>query len=138
MPPYDHAKLVYCIKGEVMDVALDLRVGSPFYKKYISINLDARKGNMIYMPSGIAHGFCTNKSSATLVYNTTTIYNPKKDTGIRWDTAGISWPIKKPRMSIRDLSLIDFKNFNSPFIFKKESVWKFLLQVEQDLLVEIL
>ncbi len=121
IPPHDHAKLVYCIKGEVMDVALDLRIGSPSFKKYITINLDSKKGNMIYMPTGIAHGFCTNKSAATLVYNTTTIYNLKNDSGVRWDSAGISWPIKKPLISARDLSLNNFKDFISPFKFKEKT-----------------
>ncbi len=121
MPPYEHAKLVYCLKGVVMDVSLDLRVGSPFYKKHISINLDAKKNNMVYIPPGVAHGFCSIKSDSTLVYNTTTVYNPKKDSGVHWDSAGISWPIKKPIISERDLNLINLKNFKSPFIFKKEN-----------------
>ena len=122
MPPYDHAKLIYCTDGEVMDVALDLRVGSPFYGKYISINLNSKKGNMIYIPSGVAHGFCTLENTSTLVYNTTTIYNPNQDNGIRWDTANISWPIKDPHLSDRDLQLQDFKNFKSPFVFNREII----------------
>jgi dTDP-4-dehydrorhamnose 3,5-epimerase len=116
-PPYDHAKLIYCTNGEVIDVALDLRIGSPYYGKHISIILNAKKCNMIYIPSGFAHGFCSLSNTSTLVYNTTTVYDSNKDTGVRWDTAGISWPIKKPNLSNKDLQLQDFKNFNSPFVF---------------------
>ena len=116
-PPCDHAKLIYCACGEVMDVALDLRVGSPFYGKYISINLNAKKGNMIYIPSGFAHGFCSLQNNSILIYNTTTVYNPNKDTGIRWNTADIAWPIKNPLLSTKDMQLQDFKKFKSPFVF---------------------
>ena len=122
MPPYDHAKLVYCVYGEVLDVALDLRVGSPSYGKYLSIKLSPKKGNMIYIPNGFAHGFCNLKNNSILVYNTTTVYNPKKDTGLHWDTAGISWPVKKPVLSKRDLLLPNFKDFKSPFVFDGDIV----------------
>jgi dTDP-4-dehydrorhamnose 3,5-epimerase len=117
-PPYDHDKLVYCIYGEVFDIALDLRIGSPFYGEHISINLNAKKRNMIYIPSGFAHGFCSLIHNSILIYNTTREYNPSKDTGIRWNTAGIEWPIKNPYISDRDLQLQDFKKFKSPFVFK--------------------
>jgi dTDP-4-dehydrorhamnose 3,5-epimerase len=121
-PPHDHAKLVYCTNGEVMDVALDLRIGSPHYGKFISIILNAKKCNMIYIPSGFAHGFCSLKNTSTLVYNTSSIYDSNNDSGVRWDTADIPWPIKKPNLSDRDLQLPDFKNFTSPFVFDGESV----------------
>lgn len=120
IPPYDHAKLIYCVYGEVLDVALDLRVGSPFYGKYVSIKLSAKKSNLLYIPNGFAHGFCNLKDNSILVYNATTVYNPKKDMGVRWDTVGISWPIKKPLISKRDLELPNFKNFKSPFVFNGE------------------
>lgn len=122
LPPHDHAKLIYCTEGEVLDIALDLRVGSPFYGKYISIKLKAKKGNMIYIPSGFAHGFCSLKNSSTLIYNTSTVYNPKKDIGLRWDSADISWPIKNPYLSDRDLKFPKFKDFISPFIYDGSSI----------------
>lgn len=118
-PPYDHAKLIYCIAGEVMDAVVDLRLGSPTYGQNYSTILSEKKGNMIYIPQGVAHGFCTTNEAATLVYNATTEYNPSHDAGIRWDTAGISWPVDKPHMSDRDLNLPTLSNFDSPFIFDK-------------------
>ena len=59
LPPHDHAKLVYCVAGSVLDVAFDLRIGSPTYGKAVMLELSAKKGNMIYLPKGLAHGFCT-------------------------------------------------------------------------------
>ena len=119
-PPYDHAKLIYCIVGEVMDACVDLRLGSPTYGKNYCTTLSANKGNMIYIPQGVAHGFCTTNEAATLVYNVTTVYNPSYDAGIRWDTAGISWPVDEPHMSDRDLNLPTLSDFVSPFIFNAD------------------
>lgn len=87
---------------------------APTFKEF---GLKSKQGNMIYIPSGFAHGFCTLNKTSTLVYNTSTIYNPNKDNGIRWDTANISWPIENPKISDRDLQLQDLKNFISPFVF---------------------
>ena len=122
IPPKDHAKLIYCILGEVVDIVLDMRVGSPSYKKYVSIKLSAQKGNMIFIPKGLAHVFCTISKKSTLVYNTTTVYDKKRDSGIRWGSAGIKWPIKNPIISERDLNLQVLKNFINPFVFDKNLV----------------
>jgi dTDP-4-dehydrorhamnose 3,5-epimerase len=89
-PPHDHAKLVYCIAGRVLDVGVDLRRGSPTYGQHLKIELNAEFGNMIYLPPGIAHGFLTIADTATLVYNVTSMHVPEADTGIRWDSAGVS------------------------------------------------
>tara|TARA_B100001093_G_C26774255_1_gene991589 strand:- start:416 stop:982 length:567 start_codon:yes stop_codon:yes gene_type:complete len=120
LPPYDHVKLVYCISGNVKDVVVDLRIGSPTYGKHLSINLSDNKRNMIYIPRGMAHGFCTISKTSTLVYKTSTIHNPDKDTGIKWDSAGISWPNINQIISDRDKSFLSLKELNSPFKFKKE------------------
>ena len=119
LPPDDHTKLVYCTAGEVLDVVLDLRIGSPTYCKLFPTTLNAETGNMMYIPPGVAHGFCTPHQPATLVYNQTTVYNQKNDTGIHWNSAGISWPIKNPQLSERDLSFLSLDDFISPFIFEK-------------------
>ena len=115
IPPHDHVKLVYCIKGSVEDVVLDLRVGSPTYGETITLELSARKGNMIYLPKGLAHGFCTPSEPATLVYNVSSVYVPAADSGIRWDSVCVHWPIKTPLLSDRDRSFPTFDEFKSPF-----------------------
>jgi len=116
-PPYDHAKLVYCTAGRVLDVGVDLRRGSPTYGQHLKVELSAETGNMVYLPPGIAHGFLTIADSATLVYNVTSMYEPIADTGIRWDSAGIEWPVDTPQVSERDSRLPTLGAFDSPFDF---------------------
>jgi dTDP-4-dehydrorhamnose 3,5-epimerase len=115
LPPHDHAKLVYCTAGEVMDVAVDLRVDSPTFRQFVCLTLSADQGNMIYLPPGLAHGFYTLSDSATLVYNVTTVYAPSHDAGIRWDSVGIPWPDQDPRVSERDHGFVAMEVFDSPF-----------------------
>lgn len=117
LPPHDHAKLVYCIAGRVLDVALDLRKGSPTYGQHISVEMSADQANMLYLPPGLAHGFSTYDEPATLVYNVTSVYNPESDTGIVWDSAGIHWPCPKPIVSSRDKSFTNLSTFNTPFLY---------------------
>ncbi|MEX0383158.1 dTDP-4-dehydrorhamnose 3,5-epimerase [Spiribacter sp. 1M153] len=117
LPPHDHAKLVYCVAGRVLDVALDLRKGSPTYGEHIILDLSAEQGNMLYLPPGIAHGFSTYAEPATMVYNVTSVYHPESDTGIRWDSAGIEWPQKTPNLSERDRGFPKLSTFDSPFSF---------------------
>jgi len=119
LPPNDHVKIVYCISGIVKDIVVDLRLGSPTYGKHLSIDLSSKRGNMIYIPKGMAHGFCGLSKFSTLVYKTSTVHSPKKDTGIRWDSAGISWPNRTKIISKRDRSFLALKDFKSPFKFKK-------------------
>ena len=119
LPPYDHIKLVYCLSGSVMDAVVDLRLGSPTYLQHLTIELSFDKGNILYIPKGLAHGFCTLSRSSTLVYKASTVYNSKKDTGIRWDSAGITWPKGKPKISDRDKKFITLKDFKSPFKYNK-------------------
>jgi dTDP-4-dehydrorhamnose 3,5-epimerase len=114
-PPHHHAKLVYCVAGRVMDVAVDLRVGSPTYGRHAVVELSMERGNAIYLPSGFAHGFYVPEGEATLVYNVTTGYAPESDAGIRWDSAGIAWPAAAPVVSDRDAGFPALAEFVSPF-----------------------
>lgn len=118
LPPHDHAKLVYCIVGRVLDVAVDLRVGSPSYGQCVTLELSAERGNMIYLPSGLAHGFCTQDQPATLVYNVTSVYQRESDAGIRWDSVNIPWPLTNPLLSERDQSFSTLAAFDSPFAYQ--------------------
>ena len=116
-PPHDHEKLVYCIDGVVLDVVVDLRVGSPAYGKHVMIELTADKANMIYIPRGLAHGFYVTTQSATMLYKVSTQYAQSHDTGILWNSAGIDWPDDNPVLSSRDQSFSTFNDFESPFLF---------------------
>ena len=116
-PPHDHAKLVYCVQGSVMDVALDLRRGSPTFGQHLMLELSAQNGHMLYLPPGLAHGYCTTSEPALMVYKVTTTYAPNHDTGLAWDSANIDWPIKDPIMSERDRSFGTLAEFDTPFVF---------------------
>lgn len=115
LPPAEHEKLVYCVTGKVMDVALDLRRDSKTYGKFQIFTLDAEKGNMAYLPKGMAHGFCTLSETAIMMYMVTSVYDSLHDSGILWDSAGIPWPVEHPILSERDNTFVKLEDFNSPF-----------------------
>lgn len=117
VPPYDHEKLVYCTDGAVLDVVVDLRVGSLSYGKHIMIELAKDQANMVYIPRGFAHGFYVKSRFATMHYKVTTEYSPSHDTGILWNSAGIDWPDGNPVLSYRDKMFLAFSDFRSPFSF---------------------
>lgn len=117
VPPHDHVKLVYCAHGAVLDAILDLRVGSPTYRKSITVTIDVDKGNAIYIPQGCAHGFYTLSESATMIYKTSSEYHPESDAGVRWSSVGVNWPGSNPVLSDRDSSLPAMAEFESPFTF---------------------
>ncbi|MBT9132295.1 dTDP-4-dehydrorhamnose 3,5-epimerase [candidate division NPL-UPA2 bacterium Unc8] len=105
--PKAQGKLVQVIFGEIFDVAVDIRKGSPTYGKWVEITLSAEKMQMLYIPAGFAHGFCVLSEKADVVYKTTEEYSPEHDTGIIWDDpkVGIHWPVKQPIVSVRDAGL---------------------------------
>jgi dTDP-4-dehydrorhamnose 3,5-epimerase len=117
LPPHDCAKLVYCVSGSVMDVGVDLRVGSPTYGRHATLDLSAARGNMAYLEAGLAHGFYVREGPATLVYKVTAVYAPDADTGILWSSAGIAWPDPGPVVSERDRGFAPLARFDSPFRF---------------------
>jgi dTDP-4-dehydrorhamnose 3,5-epimerase len=115
VPPHDHAKLVFAIQGSVLDVVIDLRKKSATYKQFRTFQLDDVQKAMLYLPSGMAHGFCALSEKATLYYLTTSVYSQKHDTGIRYDSFGFEWPVANPILSERDLGFEKFEDFDSPF-----------------------
>lgn len=117
LPPMDHVKLVYCLSGSVFDAVLDLRIGSPSYGQSFSTELSASKGNGLYIPKGLAHGFAVTSESAILTYKVSTVYSPQHDAGILWNSANIDWPITDPTLSNRDQSFAALSDFQSPFHF---------------------
>jgi len=111
LPPHDHAKLVYVVDGDVLDVVLDIRKGSPTYGSYFSTRLSSKNAKSLYIDKGFAHGFLTLSTSATVVYLTSTGHAPKYDAGVRWDSFGFDWNgIQNPVTSIRDSSFDALKD----------------------------
>lgn len=117
-PPHDHEKIVYCTAGTVLDAVVDLRKGSPSYGRHLFLELSAEKGNMLYIPRGLAHGFYVTSEAATLMYKVSSVYTPDHDSGILWNSAGIPWPDANPEISVRDAGLVALEDFSSPFIFE--------------------
>lgn len=121
LPPADHAKLVYCTAGQVLDVVLDLRRGSPTFGEHRAFELDEENGVGVYIPSGCAHGFVSLSASSTMYYNVTSVHSPQHDAGIAWDSFGFDWPVEAPILSPRDLSHLRLEAFDSPFTFQPEA-----------------
>ena len=117
-PPYDHDKLVYCVAGRVLDVAVDLRLGSPAYGRHAMLELSAEAGNIVFVPRGLAHGVLALSEDAIIVNNTTTVYAPEAEAGIAWNSAGIDWPESSPILSPKDAELPQLRDYDSPFRFE--------------------
>lgn len=99
-------KLVYVVFGEIFDVAVDIRRGSPTFGKWFGIILSEQNKKQIYVAEGFAHGFCVLSDTADVIYKCTDFYAPEDEGGIFWaDPAlGIEWPVKNPVMSEKDLN----------------------------------
>jgi dTDP-4-dehydrorhamnose 3,5-epimerase len=103
--PRGQGKLLSAVAGEVFDVAVDVRVGSPTFGKSVNATLSGLNGWQLYIPPGFAHGFLTLSREAVVTYKCTTHYAPEFEQGVRWDdpTLGIQWPSKNPLLSQKDM-----------------------------------
>ena len=115
VPPADHIKLVYCLEGRIQDAVVDLRNSSPTFGQHALIELSAEASNMLYIPCGLAHGFCTLSETAIVAYKMSKSHSPEHDQGILWNSAGILWAEPTPLVSERDSSHPQLANFQSPF-----------------------
>ena len=120
-PPQAQAKLVRVVYGEVFDVAVDLRVGSPTFGRWAGAALSEDDGVILYIPEGFAHGYVCVSERADLVYKVSNEFDAALDGGIAWDdpVIGISWPVQHPTLSERDLSLPGLDSVASPFQFRQ-------------------
>jgi dTDP-4-dehydrorhamnose 3,5-epimerase len=98
-------KLVRAIRGEIFDVAVDIRPGSKSFGRSVSAVLSDENFRQLFVPPGYAHGFCVTSETAEVEYKCTDFYDKTDEMGLRWDTAGIEWPIIKPLLSPKDLVL---------------------------------
>ena len=101
---HPQAKLVYVITGEIYDVAVDIRRGSPGFGKWVGQYLSGNNKRQIFVPEGFAHGFCVISETADVLYKTTDLYNPDDEYGVLWSdsTIGIDWPVEVPIVSDKD------------------------------------
>lgn len=98
------AKLVYCAKGTIFDVAVDIRKGSPTFGKWEGVYLDGEKHQQLFIPDGFAHGFCVLSDEAHVMYKISSSYDASKERGFRFDDPDVNivWPVTSPILSERD------------------------------------
>ncbi|HUX57540.1 MAG TPA: dTDP-4-dehydrorhamnose 3,5-epimerase [Bacteroidales bacterium] len=113
LPPYTDSKLIRCIRGHVFDVFVDLRKGSSSFGKWESVELKDDDYKWLFLPKGIAHGFCTLEDNTELLYKHDTYYQKEYDRGIVWNDKdlNIEWPVKNPIISEKDSNLMSYQKF---------------------------
>lgn len=116
-PPHQHAKIVFCPQGAIMDVIVDLRKGSPTYGQHYAQELSAANHKAYYIPEGFAHGFKSLTDDAITYYLVSSMYSQPNDTGVLYNSIGYDWGVKEPIISQRDLSFVAMDAFDSPFLY---------------------
>lgn len=121
-PPYAQSKLVRCVHGRVLDVAVDIRKGSPTYGKHVAVELSEKNHRQLFIPRGFAHGYAVLSETALFQYKCDNFYAPQADDGICiWDeTLGIDWqiPLTQAILSEKDRQQVCLKDFESPFDYQ--------------------
>ncbi|MCP4914413.1 MAG: dTDP-4-keto-6-deoxy-D-glucose epimerase [Oligoflexia bacterium] len=117
-PPHDLDKIVFVSNGRVLDVILDLRVGSPSYGESFSIELSYENNTQLYIPKGCAHGFLSLKDNSFIHYFQSAMYDQTSDNGVKYDSFGFDWGVKDPIISQRDQGFLSLNDFQSPFKYE--------------------
>ncbi len=123
-PPFSQSKLVRCVRGAVLDVALDIRKGSPTYGRHVAVELTEENHRQFFIPKGFAHGFAVLSDVAVFQYKCDEFYHPEADDGISIldDSLGVDWQIKEHSiLSEKDMKHALLKDFDSPFDFLEYS-----------------
>ena len=122
-PPYSQSKLVRCVKGSVLDVAVDIRKGSPTYGKHVAVLLTEDNHRQFFVPRGFAHGFAVLSETAVFQYKCDNFYAPQADGGIniKDENLGIDWqiPVENAVLSEKDLKHLCLADFDSPFDYNE-------------------
>jgi len=121
-PPFAQGKLVRVVRGEIFDVAVDIRKGSPTWCKWVAVILSEENKNILYVPIGFAHGFYILSEVADVIYKTTNIYSAEAEAGIIWndEDLNIEWPFKQPILSDKDKKWPSLKNADIRFYYREE------------------
>ena len=123
-PPYTQSKLVRCVKGAVLDVAVDIRKGSPTYGQHVAVELTEDNHRQFFIPKGFAHGFAVLSETAVFQYKCDEFYHPEADGGINIldEKLGINWhiPFNKAILSEKDTKHVLLKDFDTPFTYEEK------------------
>lgn len=115
-PPHAQGKLVRCGRGALLDVAVDIRRGSPTYGQWVGEELSFENGRQLWIPPGFLHGFVTRLPDTEIIYKCTDFYAPECDGAVRWDSCGIDWGFDgEPMLSAKDAAAPALADFDSPF-----------------------
>jgi dTDP-4-dehydrorhamnose 3,5-epimerase len=117
-PPHAQGKLVRCGQGELFDVVVDIRKGSPTFGDWFGTVLSAGNGQQLWIPAGFLHGFVTREPNTEIIYKCTDHYAPECDGAVRWNSLNIDWGVDNPLLSEKDAAAPSFADFDSPFIWK--------------------
>jgi len=119
-PPFAQAKLASVVRGRVLDVAVDLRQGSPTFGRHYCVELSAENFLRLFIPRGFAHGYATLTPDTEFLYKVDAPYDAASDAGILWNDPdlGIPWPECEPVLSAKDRVLPRLKDFRTPFVFE--------------------
>lgn len=119
VPPFAQGKLVRVIKGSVIDVAVDIRAGSPTYGKHVAVELNEKNHTMMWIPAGFAHGFSVLEDNTIFAYKCSGFYNRESERSVLYNDAslGIDWKVKNPIVSDKDKTGTPFKDFKTPFTY---------------------
>ncbi len=117
--PKAQAKLVTVFRGEIFDVAVDIRKNSPTYGKWVSETISEQNHKLLYIPEGFAHGYCVLSDEADIFYKVNQEYSPEHDRGILWNDpeVDIKWPVDKPLLQEKDSQLPHLKNADNNFVY---------------------
>ncbi|AMS27202.1 dTDP-4-dehydrorhamnose 3,5-epimerase [Bacteroidetes bacterium UKL13-3] len=120
--PYAQGKLVRVVQGAVLDVAVDIRKGSPTYGKHVDIELTADNKTMFWVPPGFAHGFSTLEDNTIFLYKCTNLYHKASEGGIYWNDSSlnINWQVDEAIVSEKDQLLPTLEHFDSPFTYESK------------------
>lgn len=120
LDPMAQGKLVRCCAGAIMDVALDIRKGSPTYGQHVSVELTADNRTIIWVPEGFAHAICTLTDVAEVLYKATNEYSPQHERMIRWNDPAlkIDWPVKEPVLAPKDAAAPALADAENNFVWK--------------------
>lgn len=119
-PPFEQGKLVTAVRGTLFDVAVDMRIGSPTYGKWVGEILSEDNHRLLYVPPGFGHGFCVISDTAALAYKVTKPYSAECDAGFMWNdpNVNVEWPIEEPTLSAKDIALPLLADIDNPFSYE--------------------